>query len=575
MNNTFLNISVDHQRCIYEYASKLMNDIARNKVQNDSGVFCTKEIPVVGYTDRVRTDMDEIKGSINSINTDRIDAYKTVAVSNNPIGISLPKTDYDDDDNISKYYKDLRTVILDRFQEAAGSGGQGYIKFIDTLATPEERAANYNIPKFDSVYTMFVKEKIPSSKVDKTQVACALETLINFDHNMKALISEADEYSSDRSKRVYLHNNSSVETFNDSVKNLAEYAFIVEEDFIMAQSLEARKHALLESVKNAHEILTALAAHNPRNIKESAMLRDINLSKIRMQLECAISNPKSFTPTNTKSIEEESIDKVFTTFEESVKYITNNTLSSYRESALNSNCIGVYVNNWHTPANTDSSINQSISILLRSFNEDTIKHDNIEKLQSTYNSLKAADKIITSRNTDGLIESVTSPAVKKAIEILPFLKKDYIYWSSVVEAKHEVTKDDISDAIEFLESDITTGIKSLKNNAISDLTDIKACNEALAESTAKTSKKDNLLININKLKCNIARNLICERYIAKLNQIKTLLPQYTKALVLSSRVISESAIAEENEKLKTFYSSVTELDNKLNDIVYRKNMGSL
>lgn len=575
MNNTFLNISVDHQRCIYEYASKLMNDIARNKVQNDSGVFCTKEIPVVGYTDRVRTDMDEIKGSINSINTDRIDAYKTVAVSNNPIGISLPKTDYDDDDNISKYYKDLRTVILDRFQEAAGSGGQGYIKFIDILATPEERAANYNIPKFDSVYTMFVKEKIPSAKVDKTQVACALETLINFDHNMKALISEADEYSSDRSKRVYLHNNSSVETFNDSVKNLAEYAFIVEEDFIMAQSLEARKYALLESVKNAHEILTALAAHNPRNIKESAMLRDINLSKIRMQLECAIYNPKSFTATNTKSIEEESIDKVFTTFEESVKYITNNTLSSYRESALNSNCIGVYVNNWHTPANTDSSINQSISILLRSFNEDTIKHDNIEKLQSTYNSLKAADKIITSRNTDGLIESVTSPAVKKAIEILPFLKKDYIYWSSVVEAKHEVTKDDISDAIEFLESDITTGIKSLKNNAISDLTDIKACNEALAESTAKTSKKDNLLININKLKCNIARNLICERYIAKLNQIKTLLPQYTKALVLSSRVISESAIAEENEKLKTFYSSVTELDNKLNDIVYRKNMGSL
>lgn len=575
MNTTFLNVAVNHQRCISEYTCQLMSDIARNKTQNGDRDFKTKDIPIVGYTDNVRTDINDVKDSVEDLNNKRIEPYKIAAMDVNPVGMSLPKIEYEDDEDIAKYYKDLRTVILDKFQEAAnlitgeevGQGGQGWINFIDTLATPEERASNYKIPKFDNVYTMFIKEKHPMVKIDKKLVGCALESLTNFNYNMMALLSEADDFSYEWSKKVHLHNNKpSPQTFEEAVESLAEYVFLVEEDFIMAQSLEARKHTLLEGVKNAHEILTALCAHNPRDIKESALQRDIYLDKIRFLFEEAVSNPTKSNKEESKSLKESEIDAVIDNFKEQATDITHHTLEHYKEAALGSNCCGVYMNNWRT-LNTHN-IDESAKIFLEVFDNDHIKSESDERIESIYDDLKVANRIIESKDASTL-KNIHSSAIKKAVEILPFFESDSkitLSWACTTETKHRVNCDDVLEAVNILEK--TDQIADIiKRKSLEYANAIQSYNEASTNSLSGMNRRDKMIVNIDKLTKRIVANLMQESYNAVIEKTIVIIPQSANVLVNTSRIVAESVIAEEHVRNRSFRNLVINLDNDIAQIV--------
>lgn len=576
MNTTYSNILINYEQTMAKFIHMLVENVAYNKINNNRE-YIKNDPGTIGYVDQMRDNLSKTKSAIDTINTQNIQAYKTAAINVNPVGLDIPEIDYENDDDIKKYYKDLQTVVLDKFQEMSKltENGEGWIKFIDTLSTPEEREENYKIPEFSDVYTQFVKEKKLSSKVNKSKVANALQEICEYNKKMDKLIEDADEFSMERSKRVQLYRDKNfVSTFEEFVSNLAECVFILEQDFLFAQSLEARKNAITETIKNAHEVLTGLSTHNPRSIKESALCRDINLSEIRSKLETAIENPDLFIVKEEKSVIEKSIDEIIDAFEENTLVSNELSLTKYKDRALKSNCAGIYIKNWATCIGADSLIEESISIFENVLCPDIIKNDSIERLEKTYKSVKAADKIISSGRLANYINEVTSPGISKAVDMLPFINKPYTPikingWAYDIEPNYSVTKEDVTYAVAFLEN-LNILADSIKIESYKAAESTKVYMESMKEPTIKVSNKDRLLMNINKIKNKIIADLRNKKISAKIHELMVMESQSRNVLSSAARAVSENDISENRDSLNTFLESAIELEDKLFSIINKK-----
>ena len=254
--------------------------------------------------------MRDTRSCMGKVNKNCIGDCSDKAIKTTPIALSITQRTISSDEDIKKCYDELRQVLHDEFISVK-EGGEGWVKFIDTLATPEERAENYKIPSFDSVYNQFITDK-KVSQVSKEDIKKAIKTISEYDKQMGQIIKEAEEYSYERNTEVQLlFNDKACDTFDECMEHLARAMYIVEQDHIAAMSYEARRIALIEACNDAHELLYAVCIHNPRDLKESSILLDEYLPIINETFSAIIYDPKSFIPADVPVSEaEQKIDKI-------------------------------------------------------------------------------------------------------------------------------------------------------------------------------------------------------------------------------------------------------------------------
>ena len=289
MNNVFVEIALNHNMNMFNYNKMFMMGMAKAKQlkeseseikENDYIPYARFTVHPKGNTDWLATNSRQVMNVINNLNKNTL-AKSSTSLNKPPVGMEVPTTDVKSDDEIKSYYKDLRTVLHDRFEEMTklSEGGEGWVRFIDTLATPEERASNYAVPEsFDSVYSSYLKDK-KITKVTRSDVTKAIKTICDYDTKMMCAVKEAEEYAEEYAKEAWKLSNSKedLKSFNEFVMYVAKCMYLMEEDYINTMCLEARKNALLEDVKNASKILYTLCTHNPRNLNET---RFINATKM-------------------------------------------------------------------------------------------------------------------------------------------------------------------------------------------------------------------------------------------------------------------------------------------------------
>lgn len=568
MNNTFLSIVSDRLR-----TQTMCNETMSCNIKTRSANECddtSQYIKVhpgnIGYVDNMRDYLDKTKTALCRFNNKCIDKYKDAIKSINPIGLEVPKIDKNPDDNeIKDYYKNLRVVLLDKFQELSKleEGGEGWIKFIDTLATPEEKARNYEVPKFDTIYTQFVSDK-KVSKVSREDLAEAVETLYNYDDQMKRIIEDADTYCEERDKSVYLYNEkASAYTFEESASCLAEAMLIIETDFLQAQELEVRNKALIESVKNAHRILFGLYTHNPRDIRESSLTREWNISFIEEKIDNIVEDPDNNI--KEKSVQESRIDNVVETIKEKSVLSNKIFLDKYEEAASKSNAIGIHLKEWYTPINIDESFDTAITIINSTLDHTTLADKSVEKLESLCNSAVCMEKAI---DNGVLNEEVSSPSIGKSIEILPCINNNNNdKWFFNTEKNYSITKEDIKESILYLK-DAHKDIDVLFEE--SKCVSKKEKKDKLPDN--KVSKKERLLNKIGDTRKNIVSKLKDKKVSAKYEQFKFIQTQSRVAILNAARVIKESTILKERNEMTEFIDNIDKLEESVKYILESDNV---
>ena len=251
--------------------------------------------------------MRDTRSCMGTMNKNCVSDCSDKAIKTTPIALSVPQRKICSDEDIKKCYDELRQVLHDEFTSVE-EGGEGWVKFIDTLVTPEERAENYKIPSFDSVYNQFMSDK-KITAVSKEDIKKAIKTISEYDKQMGQIIKEAEEYSLERNKEVQLLSmDSGCETFEECMKHLAHAMYIVEQDHLASMSYEARRVALIEACNDAHELLYSVCIHDPRSLKESSILLNEYLPIINESFIDIIYDPK--VPSVTVSESEQKIDKI-------------------------------------------------------------------------------------------------------------------------------------------------------------------------------------------------------------------------------------------------------------------------
>lgn len=615
MSNTFFYISLDRVKAQRACNETYVKNIKQNNVkESDMSQFIKIHPGKVMYVDRMKSSLDDTRSAMNMLNMKFIDKYKDAAEKINPIGLEIPRTDkVADDDSIIDYYKDLRTVILDKFQECASvnENGEGWIKFIDTLATPAERAANYKIPSFNNVTTQFLKEK-EVDKVTKPDLVKAIKTICDYDRQMGQIIADADDYCLEVAKRSWIYNsNAPAFTIEESAKYLAEFTLVMEMDFLYAQELEARNETLLREMKNAHRVLYGLCTHDPRNIAESATARPMYLSFIESKIETILDDPEAYISSNTKATYEAGIDNAIDTFKSKVVVSNKKFLDKYKDAALKSSCAGLSMKRWLTPIDIEQPIRQSIAIILSVLDTKKLESHDIDHLSSLYESGKIMEKIIKGQLDKNDIKDITSPAMKKAVNILPWVNKSvsessnltnklhvneymvpmdtgnpnvgaggwvtmdtgasdhgsisYVEYCFNESKNHAVTKKDVKDAVNFLEG-IASDLNSLRKDAIKDT--IRADSNVVDSlPSAKISKKERLVNNLRKLNNRVVNYLNSMRSSCKFDQVKAIQAQSRKVILMAARVVNESAFNEEKNEVHDIIESCNILQKTFNDII--------
>lgn len=564
MSDTFLEIAIDkiHTQQICDEA--MIKNLKENVLDEPDGEsqFVIVKPSRLGYVDRMGDYLKRTRAAINTLNVKCIDRYRDAVDKINPIGLEVPKVDTTDDNEIKDFYKNMRVVIHDKFGECAmNENGEGFIKFIDTLATPEERAENYKIPEFNSVYHQFIKDK-KVDKVSKQDLAKAIKTISDYDCSMGQIIADADKYCEERDKNCYLFNDKNMAfSLKESAEQLSRAMLIVETDYLQAEELEMRSKALLESVKTAHIILSGLCAHNPRDIKESSLRRSVNIPIIEDYINDVIINPDSYL--REVSVQGAGIEKAIDSFR--VKAIASNKkfLSKYEELASKSSCAGLSMEKWYIPIDLDKRFNAAIAIINNTLDFNRLKTQDVEYLSSLYSSTKAMEKAIMFEKTSRKKENITSPALKKVVELLSFIDKEDKKWFVTTKDNYKVTKKDVKDSISFLK-DTEYNLKILKKEVYDTSIDTtNVYNGGRITPSVSVSKKERLLNGFRKIKGRILSWLSYTRAQSKLSQFKVIQAQSRKVITLAARVVNEGAIAEEKNELHLFLECYSQLEGQL------------
>lgn len=576
MSKTFFDIALDRER-----AQRLCNEtyVRNMKLQRESG-DCTQFVDIhpgkIMYVDKMASSLGDTRSALNKFNMKCIDKYKDAAEKINPVGLEVPKVSVtSDDDEIKDYYKNMRTVLHDKFQEASklNEGGEGWVKFIDTLATPAERVANYNIPQFNDISTQFLKEK-EVTKVSKPDLIKAIKTICDYDRQMGQIIADADDYCEEIAKYCWVYEcKASPFSFEESTACLAEFMLLMETDMLYAQELEVRSKALLENLKNAHRSLSGLCLYNPRSIKETSPVSSNFISVIESSINEIYDNPKEYIDRDKKSIQETTIEKINQKYKKKIIDDNKRFIDTYADAALKSSCAGLSMKTWLIPIDIVSPIKQSIAIVLSVLDYKKLASHDITHLASLYESAKAMEKAINSDSTAKVKDKITSPAMKKAVSILPWVDNDGdSRWAFIVKKNYSIKKADIKDAVNFLK-DIESDFKILDKEAVQDSKNMSAMKKEVdGLARTKISEKEKFINSMRRIAYRIICVLNAKKMTSGFYQLKYIQTQSRKAITMAARVVKESTLVEEKNYVTEIVKAYGTIEKSFNSIITELNL---
>lgn len=577
MNSLFHNISMDYENTMVECAKVLMKNLKKKSImesEEDNLSQYLKAYPdKIGYVDQMRDRLCATKDAICKMNDKLLPKYQDAVEKINPIGLEVPKGErIATDDDIKAQYSACRTVVLDKFNEMAkidhlNEGGEGWVKFIDTLATPEERVENYKIPQFDDTYTMFHKHK-EVDKVTKPDLAKAIKTICDYDRQMGQIIADSKCCCESRDKMVELYSQKRPAlSIREAANCLAEVMLIIETDYLDAQCLEARSYALLEEVKMAHRVLYGLTRHNPRNIKESFVEVSIGTSIIESELEDMIDYPERYVVTREISEEESDIKEatsLFTNF--AIKNITEFT-NKYAKAALESNCVGLSMNGYAEFSDVETPIRESIKTINSILDEETLSRYDETKLSQYLEDTRLIDELMSENSIDPLVvDSIKSVGLRGAVEHLPHFGSDGNLGFNIHEF-YKLTKDDINFAINDVLNTARTDITNISRNAKYLANESAKEKDSKKKDMDKVSKKERLLNGIEKAKKSIKAKLESTILETKFEQMKVIEVQSRKIALMAARVVKESTLAEEKENTRVYLEQFDKFKNAIYEII--------
>lgn len=507
MNKTYVDISLDHLNAMSESA-QIVFEAKMIEAKVDKDAINTKFVKYPhmqpdrdGYADQVLSTVRTTQDAINVTNKNCVDDCVN-HFPKTPIGLSVPTRDIDSDEDIKKYYDELRQVLHDEYTSVK-EGGEGWIKFIDTLATPEERAENYKIPTFDSVYNQFISDK-KISAVSKADIQKAIKTISEYDKKMGQIIKESEEVIDQYHKDICLLTmREPAETFEECMKSLAEVMYIIESDYLMAMCIEARKIALTEACRDAQIILYSHAMHDPRALKESSYMVEMGSNIIDQHITDIIYDPDNSIPVKVvASASDEVVNKVVD------KIIKTNKefASKNKDRASQCNGVGVF-------ADLIKTSNKAISGYAFStiFTESTTRVDRLQSLtedalKKTYDSISSIRRAVIEKS-DSCIGPLRD-AFKKVHESL-FENGELAHTYSGTESR-SITKEDISEAFGFMESGFMI---RLRVNELKELTE--AMHADTIETVESNSSKSQMIKKIQS-EAALTMKAMHERYITEL-----------------------------------------------------------
>lgn len=507
MNKTYVDISLDHLNAMSESA-QIVFEAKMIEAKVDKDAINTKFVKYPhmqpdrdGYADQVLSTVRTTQDAINVTNKNCVDDCVN-HFPKTPIGLSVPTRDIDSDEDIKKYYDELRQVLHDEYTSVK-EGGEGWVKFIDTLATPEERAENYKIPTFDSVYNQFISDK-KISAVSKADIQKAIKTISEYDKKMGQIIKESEEVINQYHKDVCLLTmREPAETFEECMKSLAEVMYIIESDYLMAMCIEARKIALTEACRDAQIILYSHAMHDPRALKESSYMVEMGSNIIDQHITDIIYDPdNSIAVKVVASASDEVVNKVVD------KIIKTNKEFAAKNKDRASQCNGVGVF-----ADLIKTSNKAISGYAFStiFTESTTRVDRLQSLtedalKKTYDSISSIRRAVIEKS-DSCIGPLRD-AFKKVHESL-FENGELAHTYSGTESR-SITKEDISEAFGFMESGFMI---RLRVNELKELTE--AMHADTIETVESNSSKSQMIKKIQS-EAALTMKAMHERYITEL-----------------------------------------------------------
>lgn len=507
MNKTYVDISLDHLNAMSESA-QIVFEAKMIEAKVDKDAINTKFVkyPHIqpdrdGYADQVLSTVRTTQDAINVTNKNCVDDCVN-HFPKTPIGLSVPKRDIDSDEDIKKYYDELRQVLHDEYTSVK-EGGEGWVKFIDTLATPEERAENYKIPTFDSVYNQFISDK-KISAVSKADIQKAIKTISEYDKKMGQIIKESEEVIDQYHKDVCLLTmREPVETFEECMKSLAEVMYIIESDYLMAMCIEARKIALTEACRDAQIILYSHTMHDPRALKESSYMVEMGSNIIDQHITDIIYDPdNSIAVKVVASASDETVNKVVD------KIIKTNKefAAKNKDRASQCNGVGVFADLIKT---SDKAISGYAFSTI--FTESTTRVDRLQSLtedalKKTYDSISSIRRAVIEKS-DSCIGPLRD-AFKKVHESL-FENGELAHTYSGTESR-SITKEDISEAFGFMESGFMI---RLRVNELKELTE--AMHADTIETVESNSSKSQMIKKIQS-EAALTMKAMHERYITEL-----------------------------------------------------------
>lgn len=507
MNKTYVDISLDHLNAMSESA-QIVFEAKMIEAKVDKDAINTKFVKYPhmqpdrdGYADQVLSTVRTTQDAINVTNKNCVDDCVN-HFPKTPIGLSVPTRDIDSDEDIKKYYDELRQVLHDEYTSVK-EGGEGWVKFIDTLATPEERAENYKIPTFDSVYNQFISDK-KISAVSKADIQKAIKTISEYDKKMGQIIKESEEVIDQYHKDVCLLTmREPAETFEECMKSLAEVMYIIESDYLMAMCIEARKIALTEACRDAQIILYSHAMHDPRALKESSYMVEMGSNIIDQHITDIIYDPdNSIAVKVVISASDEVVNKVVD------KIIKTNKefAAKNKDRASQCNGVGVFADLIKT---SDKAISGYAFSTI--FTESTTRVDRLQSLtedalKKTYDSISSIRRAVIEKS-DSCIGPLRD-AFKKVHESL-FENGELAHTYSGTESR-SITKEYISEAFGFMESGFMI---RLRVNELKELTE--AMHADTIETVESNSSKSQMIKKIQS-EAALTMKAMHERYITEL-----------------------------------------------------------
>lgn len=548
MNKTYVDISLDHSNSMHECANTLF-EAKMIEAKSDKDSLNTKFVKYPhtqpdsdGYADKALDSLKATGVAMEPVNKNCVDDC-TDNVSKAPIGLSVVQRNIDSDDNIKKYYDELRQVLHDEYTSVK-EGGEGWVKFIDTLATPEERAENYKIPSFDSVYTQFISDKKVAA-VTKEDIKKAIKVISDYDKKMGQIIKESEEVIDRYHKDAcLLAMREPVETFEECMKSLANVMYMIESDYLMAMCIEARKVALTEACRDAQILLYSHTMHNPRALKESSYMVEMGTNIIDQYITDIIYDPDNNVKVGD-STSNETVDKIVDKITKANKEFADKN----KDRANQCNGAGVFADLIKITDKAITGYAFSTIFMESSTRIDRLSSLTDDALNKTHDSISSIRKSIIEKSDSCL--GPLRDAFKKVHESI-FENGELIHTYSGTESK-SITKEDISDALAFMESGSTI------NLSINDLKKVaKLKNADTRESVESDSPRSNMIKKIQ----NEAALTIDEMY-------RRYIIESTNAIVADNlnamKVIASATRSQDkyNESVAEIYSLYDELKTEL------------